>query len=209
MARRTSEGALGCAVVALAVAEGAVVPALLHLCAVAVSKLACVVSVGQLHAPSIVAAVKSVAHSYASTTIGSRASPGTTVVPTGSAVHSPTVSAAIAYVERRASEVEVVAMWVASVDAEVPITCVPIEWAIEIGSVHKCAVLPIEQDIAQVEVALGPIVTKEIAMVVDAHQIIEVDLIGGFILVVSEVELVCHLVGEKESLVASLLITHC
>ena len=69
--------------------------------------------------------------------------------------------------------------------------------------------MPVEEDIAQVEVALAPIYSVEVIYRIDTHQIVEVGLVSSLILVIGQVELVSHLVSEEESLLASLLITHC
>ena len=51
-------------------------------------------------------------------------------------------------VEVRATEVEVVAAGIAGVDAEVPVTCVPVERTVEVGGIDICSILPVEQNIA-------------------------------------------------------------
>ena len=119
------------------------------------------------------------------------------------------MSASVRNEEVRATEEEVVAVRVSSVDSEVPETTVPVERAIEVGGVQECAILPVEEDIAQVHVALTPIHPVEVIDRVDAHQIVEVGLVCSLVLVFGEVELISHLVGEEEGLLSSLLITHC
>ena len=68
--------------------------------------------------------------------------------------------------------------------------------------------MPVEEHIAQVKVAMRPVCTIEVVIGVYAHQVVEVDLVGSLVLILGEVELVCHLVGEKQSLLACLLIAH-
>ena len=61
----------------------------------------------------------------------------TSVVPTSATIHSPTMTTTIRGVEVRATEEIVVAVWVASVDAEVPVSSVPIERAVEICGIQE------------------------------------------------------------------------
>ena len=121
----------------------------------------------------------------------------TSVIPTSSAVHAPTVSSTINVPEVRASEIEVVTIGVAGVDAEVPVTGFPVEGAIEVGGCNIHVVLPVEQDVTQVEVALCPVGTIEVGLRVDAHQVVEIHFVGGLVLLLGEVQFVRHLVGEE------------
>ena len=107
------------------------------------------------------------------------------------------MSAAVCEYKVWTSEIEEVAVWVTGIDAKVPVASVPREWAIEVGCIHVSPILPIEQYVAKVKVALLPIESVEIVHVVDTHEIVEVDFIGSLILLVGEVELVCHLVGQE------------
>ena len=121
----------------------------------------------------------------------------------------PGVAAAVNGIEAGHSEVEIVTIGIAGIDAEVPETVAPVEGAIEVGGVQECPVLPVEQYIAQIEVAMLPVEPIEVVIVVDTHEVVEVDLVCCLILLFGEVELVGHLVGEEQSLLASLLIAHC
>ena len=161
---------------------------------------------------SVVTAVESVAHSTMATiaaTSETMVCEVTSVIPTSAAVHSPTVTASVYGIEVRTSEVEVVAVGIAGVDAEVPVASVPIERTVEIGGCQIGAVLPVEQDITQVEVALCPVDSVEICLSVHAHQIVEVDLVCSLVLLLGEVQFIGHFVGEEQGLLASLLVTHC
>lgn len=129
-------------------------------------------------------------------------------VPAAPGISPPTVTAVIADIEMWPSEIEVVAVWVAGIDAEMPKASVPIERPIEICGVDVRAILPVEKNITQVEITLCPIDTKEVVVVVDAHQIIEVDLVCCLVLVLGQVELVCHFVGKEQSLFTGLVVTH-
>ena len=160
---------------------------------------------------SEVTTIESVAHTARSaTTITS----GTmcevaSVIPTSAAVHPPTVTASVHGIEVRKSEVEVVAVGVAGIDAEMPVASVPVERAIEIGGSQIGFILPVKKDITQVEVTLCPICSIEVCLRVDTHQIVEVDLVCGLVLLLGEVEFIGHLVSEEQGLLAGLLVTHC
>ena len=119
------------------------------------------------------------------------------------------MSASVYCVEVRTAKVEVVAVWIAGIYCEVPASGIPVERTVEIRGCAESSVLPVEQDVAEVEVALSPVCSVQVVIVVDSHQIVKVHFIGGLILVVGEIELVCHLVGEEQCSFASLLVTHC
>ena len=153
---------------------------------------------------AVVAMVVAVAHAM----VAVMTSEGASVIPTASAVAVPTVATAIDGVEVWASEVEEVAVGIAGVDAEVPIASLPVEWTIEICGCQIGLILPIEQDITQVEVALCPICTIEVGLCVHAHQVVEVHLEGGLILLLGEVQFIGHLIGKEQRLLTGLLITH-
>ena len=118
------------------------------------------------------------------------------------------MSTSIGGIEMWASEVEVVTPRVVAIDAEVPIACLPVEWAIEIGGCDECVPLPVEQNVAQIEVTALPIGTKHVVTPCYTHQIVEIDFVCSFVLFVCQVQLIRHLVGEKQGLVAGLLIAH-
>ena len=120
----------------------------------------------------------------------------------------PAVTSAVHGVEAWCTEIEVVTVWIAGIHTEVPIACVPVEWTIEITGVAVHAILPIEQNVTQVQVAALPVEAVQVVIVVDAHQVVEVNLIGSLILVIGEVEFVCHLVRQEKSLPTRLVVTH-
>ena len=125
-----------------------------------------------------------------------------------SANHVPSMTATIGGIEVRASEVEIVTVWVTAIDAEVPVTSLPVKRAVEIGGCHKGVPLPIEQYVTQVEVTALPIGTEHIVTPRYTHQIVEIDFVCSFVLFVCQVQLIRHLVGEEQGLVAGLLIAH-
>ena len=118
------------------------------------------------------------------------------------------MASAVGVVERRAAEEEVVAVRIAGVDGEVPVAVGPVERAIEVGGCAKRLILPVQEDVEEVEIAVCPVDAIEVIIGVDAHQIVEIYLICCLILVVGKVQFVSHLVRKEESLVAGLLIAH-
>lgn len=118
------------------------------------------------------------------------------------------MASAVHGVEAWCTEIEVVTVWIAGIHTEVPIACVPVEWTIEITGIAVHAVLPVEQNITQVQVAALPIEAVQVIVVVDAHQIVKVDFVCSLILVIGEVELVCHLVRQEKGLLTRLVVTH-
>jgi hypothetical protein len=132
-----------------------------------------------------------------------------TIVVTTTSMNVPGMSATIGGIEVRTSEVEVVTVGIAGIDTEVPVACLPVEGTVEIAGCQEGIPLPVEQDIAQVEVTALPIGSEHVMTARHAHQIVEVDLVSGLILLIGQVELVGHLVGQEQGLVAGLLIAHC
>ena len=130
------------------------------------------------------------------------------MIPRVSAVHVPGVTSTIDAIEVRTSEVEVVTMGIACINAKVPEACIPVERTVEIGGIQVELVLPVQKDIAQVEVTALPIDSVEIVLGINAHEVVKVYLVGCFILLFREVELVGHLVGEEQSLLTGLLVAH-
>ena len=131
------------------------------------------------------------------------------VIVAVSAYSVPGVCTMIGVIEVRTSEVEVVTVCVAGIDAEVPVAGVPVQRTIEIGCCDEGIPLPVEQDIAQIEITALPVGSIHIVTAGDTHQIVEVDLIGCLVLFVCEIQLISHLVSQKQGLVAGLLIAHC
>ena len=132
----------------------------------------------------------------------------TTVVEAMSAVHVPAMTTSVGHIEMRPAKEEIVAMGVAAVDAEVPVACLPVEGTVEIRGGNESLPLPVEKDIAQVEITTLPIGAEHIRTACHSHQIVEVDLIGSLILFVGEIQFVRHLVCEEQCLATGLLIAH-
>jgi hypothetical protein len=109
----------------------------------------------------------------------------------------------------RTTEIEIVTMWIASIDTEVPVTVLPPQWAIEITCCAESLILPVEKDISQIRITMNPIVRKNIVICIYTQEIVEIHLICSLILLFIEVKLICHLICKEQSLLASLLVTHC
>lgn len=118
------------------------------------------------------------------------------------------MSAAVGAPKRRAAEEEIIAVGIARVHGEVPDIVEEVKRAVEIGRFEEKVVLPVEQDIAQIEVALQPVIAVKVVGRTDAHEIVEVHLIARLILLVGEVELVRHLVRKKQRALAGLVEAH-
>ena len=132
-----------------------------------------------------------------------------TVIEAVAAIVVPTVTASIGGIEVRPSEIEVVTVGITEIDAEVPITCLPVKWTIEILGCKIGAPLPVEKDITQVKVATLPISAEHIRTPRNTHEVVKVDLIRRLILGIRQIQLVCHLVRQDKGFPASLLVTHC
>ena len=133
----------------------------------------------------------------------------TSVIPGLASTSVPAVVTTIGGPEGRASEIEIVAVRIACIDAEMPVARLPVERAIEIGGIEECAVLPVEKYVTDVEISACPVFAIEVVGRGDAHEVVEVDLIASLILFFREIEFICHLVGKKQSLLTSLFVTHC
>ena len=67
-----------------------------------------------------------------------------TIVVTTTSMNVPGMSATIGGIEVRTSEVEVVTMRIAGIDAEMPIACFPVEGTVEIAGCDKGIPLPVK-----------------------------------------------------------------
>ena len=97
-------------------------------------------------------------------------------------IEVPAVASTVGGIEVWTSEIEVVAMRIAGIDAEVPVACIPVERTVEIGGGTESIPLPGVENIVQVEVAALPVDTEHIVDSGHTHQVVEVDLVGSLIL---------------------------
>ena len=130
----------------------------------------------------------------------------TSFIPAATSVVMPAVSTAIGHVEVWTTKVEVVTMRVAGIDAEVPVSSLPVQRAVEIGGCAEQVPLPAIEYVTQVQVATLPVGAEHIAITSHAHQVVQINLIGCLVLCVSQVQFVCHLIGQEQCLSASLLV---
>lgn len=134
---------------------------------------------------------------------------GASVIPRATSVTVPRVTSTIGYVERGTSEVQEGTMRIARIDAEVPVACIEIYRTIEVMGCQICLVLPLKEDVAEVEVSACPICAVKISLCLNTQQVVEVDFESCFVLVVCEIKLISHLVGKEQRLFACLFVTHC
>ena len=96
-----------------------------------------------------VATIPAVMHTYMIIVVGMRTIVvAVSVIVSMSTVTMPGMTTAIGEIEVRTSEVEIVTMRVAEIDAEVPVACLPVEGTVEIAGGHKGVPLPVVKDIA-------------------------------------------------------------
>ena len=159
---------------------------------------------------TVVATIVAVAHAESAVvftmTVGCTV--GTSMIVATSSIHPPAVSTTIGQVEGWTTEVEVGTVRITGVDAEVPVTSLPVEGTVEIAGGHIGTVLPVEEDITQVEIPTSPVDSIQVIITVDAHQVVEVDLISSLILILGEVQFISHLISKEQSLITSLFVTH-
>ena len=131
------------------------------------------------------------------------------VIVAAATVQVPAMATTVGGIEVGPSEVEVVTVGIAGVDAEVPVAGFPVERTVEIGSGTEGIPLPAVEDVTQVEVAALPVGAEHVVVACHSHQVVEVYLVGSLVLGVRQVQLVSHLVGQEQGLVAGLLVAHC
>ena len=102
---------------------------------------------------------------------------------------NPVVTAFVGHEHRWTVIVEMASV-VVRVHCERPAASVPSYRAIEVGECHILVELPAGQDIAEVGVTTVPPSAEDIGVSVQAHQVVEIDLIDCLILC-SERRLAC------------------
>lgn len=103
--------------------------------------------------------------------------------------------------------IEVVGAVVVFPEGEVPCAVTTPDGTIEVVGCAVEAVLPVEENVAEVSVAVIPVVVEGVGCA-DVHQVFKVDLINLVILLRCEVELIGHLVSKIVSVFLSLAETH-
>ena len=104
------------------------------------------------------------------------------VIPATATIVMPCMTSMICCIEVWMTVIEVIAMWIVCIDAEVPESIAPIEWTVEILKSAECAILPVEQYVREIKVTSGPIVCIQIRSRVYTHEIVEINLVCSLIL---------------------------
>lgn len=102
--------------------------------------------------------------------------------------------------------VVVIAYAVVVVDGVVPACGVPAHGTVEVVECAEQVVLPVEEYAAEVDVAVLPVGACDVGGAVEAHEVVEVDLVGAVVLLGGEVELVGHFVGDEPCLLARVVV---
>ena len=129
-------------------------------------------------------------------------------IPGASAIIAPAMTTAVGCPYCGTLEIEEGANGIVGINTEVPHACIPIKRTVEIRRCTEGIPLPVIEDNLHVEIALAPVFRIEVVNGVYTHEVVKIDFVGCLILLLREVELVSHLVGEEQGLLASLLIAH-
>lgn len=98
---------------------------------------------------------------------------------------------------------------VVAVDWEVPSATQPGDGIQKVVRGGEYAPLPIEEDVAKVGIAVCEVVAIDnVALRGEAEEVVEVDFVAVVVLLVVEVELVGHLIGEETGFFASTFVAH-
>lgn len=129
-------------------------------------------------------------------------------VGAGVAVSAPTpVVTDIGDVDCRACEVEE-ATAVVFEYRQIPSGVQPTDGTEEVVERGVERILPWQQDAFEVGVAVSPIAPRAVVRGLDAHQVVKIDLVSLVILLLGEVELVGHLVGQVPRPIACFAVRH-
>ena len=118
-----------------------------------------------------------------------------------SVVRTVSESSTIGDVDGGTSEV-VVSYTIAVEDGVVPAVSSPAYGAHEVVDCCVEPVLPVEEYVAQVLVAILPVVAEGIGGIVHGQELVEVYLISTVVLLSCQIQLVCHLVRQEPGLLA-------
>ena len=132
---------------------------------------------------------------------GSAVEPHVAIGAVASVVRAVSESSTIGDVDGGTSEV-VVSYTIAVEDGVVPAVSSPAYGAHEVVDCCVEPVLPVEEYVAQVLVAILPVVSEGIGGIVHGQEIVEVYLISTVVLLSCQIQLVCHLVRQEPGLLA-------
>ena len=107
---------------------------------------------------SVVTSVKSVSHAGRFMTYSRSMTKIPAAVPRAMPIVMPAMPAIVNEDKVWSAKIEIVTMGVTCVDGKVPVASVPVQRTIEIAGCAESTILPVEQYIAQVEIASSPIV---------------------------------------------------
>ena len=107
---------------------------------------------------SVVTSVKAVSHAGRFMTYSRSMTKIPAAVPRAMPIVMPAMPAIVNEDKVWSAKIEIVTMGVTCVDGKVPVASVPVQRTIEIAGCAESTILPVEQYIAQVEIASSPIV---------------------------------------------------
>ena len=107
---------------------------------------------------SVVTSVKAVSHAGRFMTYSRSVTKIPAAVPRAMPIVMPAMPAIVNEDKVWSAKIEIVTMGVTCVDGKVPVASVPVQRTIEIAGCAESTILPVEQYIAQVEIASSPIV---------------------------------------------------
>lgn len=131
----------------------------------------------------------------------------TTRIVVTAAMVVASVAAAIGVINRRMMVV-VMSKAVVTVDGEQPGTTVPCQRTEEVVGSCEERVLPVIKDMTEVGIAIGKIIAIKVGLGAYAQEVIQIDLVAIVVLLLVEVQLISHLVGEETRLLAGFFIVH-
>lgn len=107
---------------------------------------------------SVVTSVKSVSHAGRFMTYSRSVTKIPAAVPRAMPIVMPAMPAIVNEDKVWSAKIEIVTMGVTCVDGKVPVASVPVQRTVKIAGCAESTILPVEQYIAQVEIASSPIV---------------------------------------------------
>ena len=103
-----------------------------------------------------------------------------------------------------------IAYAVVAIDGEVPGSTQPGDRVEEVVGCCENVPLPVEQDMAQVGIAVGQVVAvNDVFLCRQVEKVIEIDFVAVVVLLVVEVQFISHLVREETGFFASAFVAHC
>ena len=151
-----ANGLVAVAIVSVVIIAVAIVPVVII--AVAMKPVAIISVAFMTVTISVVTSVKSVSHAGRFMTYSRSVTKIPAAVPRAMPIVMPAMPAIVNEDKVWSAKIEIVTMGVTCVDGKVPVASVPVQRTIEIAGCAESTILPVEQNIAQVEIASSPIV---------------------------------------------------